>query len=85
MKCFSLSRLQLEKALTEKEAQVKVQASEITASEERMRRLQTQLQQTQVGFATELGVLTAPVVLLCFSLRRWSWKESAEQRMSSWQ
>ena len=32
------------KVLTEKEAQVELQASEITASEERMRHLQTQLQ-----------------------------------------
>ena len=48
MKCLSLSRLQLEKVLTEKEAQVEVMASEITASEERMGHLQTQLQQTEV-------------------------------------
>ena len=48
MNIFILSRLQLEKVLTEKEAQVEVQASKITASEERMRHLQTQLQQTEV-------------------------------------
>ena len=48
MEYVSLSRLQLEKVLTEKEAQVELQASEITASEERMRHLQTQLQQTEV-------------------------------------
>ena len=48
MKYVSLSRLLLEKVLTEKEAQVELQASEMTASEERMRHLQTQLQQTEV-------------------------------------
>ena len=48
MKHISLSRLQLEKILTEKEAQVELQTSEITATEERMRHLQTQLQQTEV-------------------------------------
>ena len=48
MNIFILSRLQLEKVLTEKEAQVELQASEITASEERMGHLQTQLQQTEV-------------------------------------
>ena len=39
----------MEKVLTEKEVQVELQASEITAAEERMRHLQTQLQQTEVG------------------------------------
>ena len=48
MKFIFLSRLQLEKVLIEKEAQVELQASEITASEERMKHLQTQLQQTEV-------------------------------------
>ena len=48
MKYLSLSRLQLEKVLTEKEAQVELQALEITASMERIRHLQTQLQQTEV-------------------------------------
>ena len=43
-----LRRLQLEKSLTEREAQVELQATEVTSSEERMRHLQTQLQQTEV-------------------------------------
>ena len=42
------SRLKLVTFLTEKEAQIELQASEITTSEERMRHLQTALQQTEV-------------------------------------
>ena len=57
MKYLSLSRLQLEKVLTEKEAQVELQASEITASEEWMRHLQTQLQQTEVLLLLMLSIV----------------------------
>ena len=70
MKYPSLTRLQLEKVLTEKEAQVEVMASEITASEERMRHLQIQLQQTEVESLLKFYCLVHHV-FLCFSLRRW--------------
>ena len=43
-----LNRLQLERTVTEKVAQVNVLATEIATSGERVQRLQTQLQQTEV-------------------------------------
>ena len=65
---LSPSRLQLEKVLTEKEAQVELQTSEITASEERMRHLQTQLQQTEVELRLKCYVLLLYIMFWCFSL-----------------
>ena len=64
MKYLSLSRLQLEKVLTEKKAQVELQASEITASEKRMRHLQTQLQQTEVELLLKCLTSCTPCVFV---------------------
>ena len=43
-----LNRLQLERIVTEKEAKLQQQATKIAASGDRMRHLETQLQQTEV-------------------------------------